>query len=177
MVYSCAGRAASKNVADNVRHMVVEMERIFDGNSADGRMVWIVDFAGFGWRDCNPKLGLEAMPLFASHYPERLSQWVMVDPPAVFSVMWAAIFPTLDPVTQRKIAVLKGPASIDAHFAEHWAAERGADPALAPWLRAVFASKRAAPGAWPAGLATLSAALDDETTVAWLARSENGAAR
>ena len=64
------------------------------------------------------------MPLFASHYPERLSQWVMVDPPAVFSVMWAAIYPTLDPVTQRKIAVLKGPASLDAHFAEHWAAER-----------------------------------------------------
>ena len=117
------------------------------------------------------------MPLFASHYPERLSQWVMVDPPAVFSVMWAAIYPTLDPVTQRKIAVLKGPASLDAHFAEHWAAERGADAALAPWLRAVFASKRAAPGAWPAGLAPLSAALDDETTVAWLARSENGAAR
>ena len=49
VVYSCAGRAASKNVADNVRHMIVEMERIFDGNSAEGRMVWIVDFAGFGF--------------------------------------------------------------------------------------------------------------------------------
>ena len=65
-----------------------------------------MDFAGFGFADCNPKIGARAparqcsrfnalrvkpvealaFPMFASHYPERFGQIV----PGTQQLAWAA---------------------------------------------------------------------------------------
>ena len=76
VMYSCAARAVNKDPQANCRHMACEVERIFKGNSSSGRIVWIIDFNGFGVSDCNPRMGATVLPAFANHYPERMSQIV-----------------------------------------------------------------------------------------------------
>ena len=63
VIYSCAGRARNKVVMDNCLHMAFELERIFDHGAADGKVVWVIDFKGFGIRDCNPNMGANALPM------------------------------------------------------------------------------------------------------------------
>ena len=41
--------------------------------------------------------------MFARHYPERMGQIVLVDPPAVFYGMLKAVYPVVDPVTKSKV--------------------------------------------------------------------------
>ena len=65
VIYSCAARASNKDPHANCRHMACEMERIFDGNSASGRIVWLIDFNGFGVADCNPRMGATVLPTFS----------------------------------------------------------------------------------------------------------------
>jgi hypothetical protein len=48
VIYANAARATNKDVADNALHMALELERIFDGNRAPGRIVWLIDFNGCG---------------------------------------------------------------------------------------------------------------------------------
>ena len=48
---------------DNCLHMAFELERIFDHGAADGKVVWVIDFKGFGIRDCNPNMGANALPM------------------------------------------------------------------------------------------------------------------
>lgn len=64
VIYSCAGRARNKVVYDNCMHMAFELERIFDHGAADGKVVWVIDFRGFGIRDCNPNMGANALPMY-----------------------------------------------------------------------------------------------------------------
>jgi hypothetical protein len=39
VIYSCSGSAANKKPADGMRHMSLELERVFDQNSAPGKVV------------------------------------------------------------------------------------------------------------------------------------------
>jgi hypothetical protein len=43
------------------------------------------------------------LDLAAKHYPERLQQFLIVHAPKVFSVLWNAVQPFVDPVTKQKI--------------------------------------------------------------------------
>lgn len=45
--------------------------------------------------------------MFARHYPERMGQIVLVDPPAVFYGMLKAVYPVVDPVTKSKVLTSK----------------------------------------------------------------------
>merc|ERR1719419_864361 len=106
VVYSCAGRAANKVVQDGMCHMACELERIFDGNSSPGQIAWIVDFAGFGLSDCNPRMGATAVPMFMGHYPERFGQIVLFSMPSIFFAIYSATIKVVDPVIQRKVVIL-----------------------------------------------------------------------
>eukprot|EP00615_Pteridomonas_danica_P012556 CAMPEP_0114336896 /NCGR_PEP_ID=MMETSP0101-20121206/6013_1 /TAXON_ID=38822 ORGANISM="Pteridomonas danica, Strain PT" /NCGR_SAMPLE_ID=MMETSP0101 /ASSEMBLY_ACC=CAM_ASM_000211 /LENGTH=336 /DNA_ID=CAMNT_0001468973 /DNA_START=30 /DNA_END=1040 /DNA_ORIENTATION=+ len=125
VIYSCAARARNRVVVDNMEHMAYEFERIFDHNSAPGKVVWVIDFKGFGLRDCNPAMGSTALPMFAAHYPERLGQIVLVDPPRIFAGLWAGVQPILDPVTKSKVVFLRGEANFKTYADIQW---RGLEP-------------------------------------------------
>lgn len=85
VIYSCTGRAANKTPEDGIEHMATELERSgswhgpkaaplcqalpkFVGAWADclgakaiclqskRSKAWVLDFAGFGLADCNPKV-------------------------------------------------------------------------------------------------------------------------
>ena len=68
VVYSCAGRARNKVVADNCTHMAFELERIFRHNSSTGKIVWVIDFKGFSIRDCSLSMCLTALPMYVKHF-------------------------------------------------------------------------------------------------------------
>lgn len=163
VMYSCAARAVNKDPQANCRHMACEVERIFKGNSSSGRIVWIIDFNGFGVSDCNPRMGATVLPAFANHYPERMSQIVCIDPPMVFYALLKGVQPVLDPVTASKIKVIKG----DTAFGAYADAKLQHDAAMHNWLLAVR-KRDGKPGCLPEP--ALSQALDDETTRLYLER-------
>lgn len=40
--------------------------------------VWVSDFSGFGMKNLNPSIALEANTLFGTYYPERLGAFILV---------------------------------------------------------------------------------------------------
>jgi hypothetical protein len=163
VVYSCAGRALSKNTDEGVRHMALELERLFGGNSACGQVVWVIDFAGFGMADCNPRAGLTAVPLFASHYPERFAQIVLFGMPSLATGMCHVVMKLVDQVTRRRVLILRSEAARRRYMDAYWRE----DPAMLEWLQAALKC-RGAPGCYP-GM-ELSRALQDPSSVEMLER-------
>jgi hypothetical protein len=50
---------------------------------------------------------MATLRIFAGHYPERLERVYFVDAPPVFSLLFGAIRPFVDPVTAAKVAFIK----------------------------------------------------------------------
>ena len=145
VLYSCAARASNKVIDDNMMHMAWEIEHLFGGRNSDpGKITWIIDMNGFGMLDLHPGMGSATFPMFANHFPERLSQIVLLDAPVIFSGLFKVIVPLLDPVTRNKIVFLKGHAQRTKWIQERIGAESGA----AEWLEQVL-KLPAKPGSFP----------------------------
>ena len=54
-----------------------------------------------------------------NYYPERLGQMFLVNPPAIFPVLWNLVKHWLDPVTKEKIVVIKKGPETSAVLLEH----------------------------------------------------------
>jgi len=106
----------------------------------------------------NPLMGSTALPMFANHFPERLAEIVLLDPPRLFHALYRTLEPLIDPVTKRKICIVRGEAARQRHSALRWQS----DPPMAAWLEAVASQCRGQPGAFPP--ASLSDALSDRST-------------
>lgn len=50
-----------------------------------------------------PCLSQTFLEVSAAHYPERLGSLLLIDAPAVFSIMWKALESLIDPKTFKKI--------------------------------------------------------------------------
>lgn len=107
LIYSCAARASDKHSDSSVTHMSVTLERLFDGSSKAGKIVWIIDMHGFGWRDFDMSMATTVVPMFSNQYPERMGQIVILDPPVGLKFIWEGLVSLLDPVTRRKIKMLR----------------------------------------------------------------------
>jgi len=163
VVYSCAGAATNKKPLDGCRHMALELERIFDGNSAHGSIVWLINFAGFGIADCNPRTVVMALPMFLNNYPERISQIVLWGMPALCRGMYAAAMKLLDPIARTRIVIHKTDADRTRYAEAYWSN----DAAMAAWLDAAR-HVQGRPGDFPE--LALSRQLSDAETRATLER-------
>lgn len=67
------------------------------------KWVWVMDFHGFGFADCNPKIGKIFLDLTATHYPERLGNIIVAGAPTLFNGLWSMLKPLVDDVTKEKI--------------------------------------------------------------------------
>lgn len=141
LIYSCAARAANKHADASFTHMSATLEKLFDGSRKPGKIVWLIDMNGFGWRDMDVSMATTVVPMFSNQYPERMGQIVIIDPPSGLKLIWESLTSLLDPITQRKIKMLR--ADKDAYFAEYCktAAQRN-------FLQAVLKLK-AVPGSLP----------------------------
>jgi len=95
-------------------------------------------------RDLHPGMARAAFPLFSNHFPERMSQIVLLDPPAIFSGLYKAVLPFLDSVTKNKVVMLRGHAQRSAWLRERIGKESWAEE----WLDAVL-KLPARPGSFP----------------------------
>ncbi|CAE7353205.1 Dagla [Symbiodinium natans] len=144
VIYSCTGRAGNKTPEDGIEHMASEMERLFRNSTMPGSVAWIVDFAGFGFADCNPKIGALAFPMFASHYPERFGQIVCLSLPYAFYPIYAAGNKIFDKETMAKVKILKGDKDWKRYGDAYWSH----DPGMRRWLDAAVKCK-GVPGGFP----------------------------
>jgi len=144
VIYSCTGRAANKTPEDGIEHMASELERLFKNSTIPGSVAWIVDFAGFGFADCNPKIGALAFPMFASHYPERFGQIVCLSLPYAFYPIYAAGSKIFDKETMAKVKILKGDKDWKRYGDAYWSH----DPGMRRWLDAAVKCK-GVPGGFP----------------------------
>ena len=110
VVYSCPGRTSAKDPSSACRHLVLTLESIFscEDAAAPPHFVLLVDLSGFGLRDLDPRVALRALPIILNHYPDRVGQAVLLDSPAVFTVVWRMLTPLLSPVMQMKARFVRG---------------------------------------------------------------------
>lgn len=140
LVYSCASRAMDRRAESSVIHMSRIMEQLFDKGAAAGKIVWIIDMHGFGWKDMDTSMARTAVPFFSNHYPERMGQIVLLDPPAIFKGFWDIVSSLVDPVTRRKVCMLR--ADKAAYF------EKYLDEAQRAFMTAVLKTPPV-PGSYP----------------------------
>ncbi|KAH7622118.1 putative CRAL-TRIO domain-containing protein C23B6.04c [Nannochloris sp. 'desiccata'] len=109
LIYSCMELATNKDIEDNRRHMINIFESAISlmkpGSNVES-WGWILDFHGFSIRDCDPRLARVFLHLAATHYPERLGYFYIIDAPLIFSSLWNAIKSFIDPKTRNKITFL-----------------------------------------------------------------------
>lgn len=118
VMYCNPGRARVKDPESCLMHMFKALESVFEGNALPGKIAWMIDLHGMGWRDLDPRTGSGAVPVLANHYPERLAQVCLLDSPAIFKMLWSSIQPLLDPVTASKVMMLRGDDMTD-YFNEY----------------------------------------------------------
>ena len=82
-----------------------------------------MDFNEFGWKHCSYKAVVVACDWFGNHFPERLSQIILLSPPAVFSTFHSFVTGTMDANSASKIIILKTDEEKQAHFTEMFSSE------------------------------------------------------
>mmetsp|Transcript_26261 Transcript_26261/g.78003 ORF Transcript_26261/g.78003 Transcript_26261/m.78003 type:complete len:376 (-) Transcript_26261:341-1468(-) len=143
IIYSCLALAENKVYEDNRDHMIQTFETAIKCMPPGvEQWVWVCDFEGFGMSDAlNVKIAKAFLDISAAHYPERLGQFVLLDAPPLFSMLWKAIQSFVDPKTHKKIRFVPYDAN----------SKKAAEPGGGQFAR-------------------LLAESFDETTQAWLAR-------
>lgn len=144
MVYGAPARASDPDVEGTVRHVVHSLEHAFSNHSCE-TWTWIVDFNGFGLTHAlQARLSVAFARVFADHFPERLRELLLLNPPMVFSILLAACEPFADARTMSKVVRIFGsPAEVAAAIGA-----RGIPPAQSAWVQQVL-SLDARPGLLP----------------------------
>eukprot|EP00300_Choanocystis_sp_HF-7_P037627 c53848_g1_i1.p1 GENE.c53848_g1_i1~~c53848_g1_i1.p1 ORF type:complete len:313 (+),score=55.75 c53848_g1_i1:53-991(+) len=106
VIYSNFAHAKDRfNPTINMTHLCYLLESCLSLGKRVGwaeRWVWVVDFQGFGIRDCDPRSSRLTSHLLA-HYPDRLGAVLLVDAPKAFSGIWKVIKGIIDEVTRSKV--------------------------------------------------------------------------
>jgi hypothetical protein len=154
VVYTSFAEANDRfDVADNMAHLTALLEACAKtlrlrraaglGTTAQQRQwVWVISFDGFGMRDQSPRSAMVTASLM-QHYPEMLSQCVLLDAPWLFSATWNLLSKVLDDRVREKVLFVKGD-EVAGRLAESLGAETAA------WFFAEAAdskAKRAVKGA------------------------------
>jgi len=129
-----------------------------------GKIVWIIDFAGFAMADCKIRMASSALQLLGAHYPERLGQVMMVWPPKMFNIFFYAVKHVADPCTLSKVRIIRDADALEEYSAKFWQH----DPVMAEWILATTRRCKGVPGNFPP--MSLSMNLKEKTTVNQLGR-------
>mmetsp|Transcript_8629 Transcript_8629/g.23679 ORF Transcript_8629/g.23679 Transcript_8629/m.23679 type:complete len:317 (-) Transcript_8629:45-995(-) len=103
-------RPANENTRSHgpaIQHLVYTLERAISLMREDGpqKLVLLIDYKGYSLRNAPAmKTSRETLHILQSHYPERLGKAMCVDAPWLFSSVYNALQPFIDPETKKKIA-------------------------------------------------------------------------
>mmetsp|Transcript_27958 Transcript_27958/g.71129 ORF Transcript_27958/g.71129 Transcript_27958/m.71129 type:complete len:280 (-) Transcript_27958:349-1188(-) len=105
----------------NLKLLVHHLEKLTDDmRGGVEKLIIIIDMNHFAFSTF-PSLQTshKTLKILQSHYPERLGQGFLIQPPLLFYGLWKMISPLMDPVTKRKTQFLRGkdiPKTILEHF-------------------------------------------------------------
>ncbi|GAB4822310.1 hypothetical protein N2152v2_009356 [Parachlorella kessleri] len=91
---------------DRIKWLVYVLEAASELADATepGTMTWIIDYENYTRKASPPlKVSLQTLHILQNHYPERLGRAVCYHPPAIFDLLWRAVWPFIDPVTYKKV--------------------------------------------------------------------------
>ncbi|GFR46882.1 hypothetical protein Agub_g8523 [Astrephomene gubernaculifera] len=72
------------------------------------KWVWLMDMKGYSRANSPPlSVSMATLRILADHYPERLHRCFFIDAPGVFSFLFNALWPFIDPVTRQKIVFIQ----------------------------------------------------------------------
>lgn len=104
----------TKSAEQQIKFLVYSLELASRKADTAGneKMTWLIDFEGYSMKNApSPKVGIQTLHILQGHYPERLGLAICFHPPRLFSFMWKACSPFIDPVTYKKIHfVERGPS-------------------------------------------------------------------
>eukprot|EP00250_Pteridium_aquilinum_P004263 c14487_g1_i1 orf=199-1092(-) len=88
-----------------LRHLVYLMENALFNLPADQeQMVWLIDFTGWSFSTAVPvKTTREVVNVLQNHYPERLGNAILYNPPRIFGTFWKVVKHFLDRKTHQKV--------------------------------------------------------------------------
>jgi len=108
---------------DNLRYFVYTVEascRRADEIACE-RLSWFVDMPGYTLRNAPPlKISLETLQTMQNHFPERMGEAICYHAPRIFSFLWTAISPFIDPVTYKKVVFMNKGKKGEAMMAERF---------------------------------------------------------
>ncbi|KAI5064104.1 hypothetical protein GOP47_0020774 [Adiantum capillus-veneris] len=88
-----------------LKHLVYLMENALLNLPPDQeQMVWLIDFTGWSFSTAVPvKTTREVVYILQNHYPERLGNAILYNPPRVFGAFWKVVKHFLDSKTRQKV--------------------------------------------------------------------------
>uniref|UniRef100_A0A7S0UYL0 CRAL-TRIO domain-containing protein n=1 Tax=Polytomella parva TaxID=51329 RepID=A0A7S0UYL0_9CHLO len=107
IIYSCLENPTNNDLEDNKKHMIQTFESAIK-HMPPGveQWIWLCDIYGFSVADASTKIAKAFLDISAEHYPERLYKFVILGAPSIFSVLWKAVAPLVDPKTYKKIRIV-----------------------------------------------------------------------
>eukprot|EP00163_Fabomonas_tropica_P034494 TRINITY_DN9568_c0_g2_i1.p1 TRINITY_DN9568_c0_g2~~TRINITY_DN9568_c0_g2_i1.p1 ORF type:complete len:305 (-),score=91.36 TRINITY_DN9568_c0_g2_i1:18-932(-) len=123
------GKENTKIKEGKIKFFVWNMEMAAREADAAGpeKMIWVIDYANFGFSSLAPGMGKTTIGLMQDHFPERLHVALFVDPPWAFWLFFKIIRPFVDPVTRNKMVTVSG-----NHAAKRKMIEQHMDPQYFP---------------------------------------------
>jgi CRAL/TRIO domain len=128
VVYMQPGRENTSHEANNMRHLVWNMEKAIAVTHRQGfsKIVFVIDYTGFSLRNAPPlSTSRYTLDIMQKHYPERWHRFYLTNPPFIFKAFWMAVKPFVDPHTKEKIVFCTGSKGV-AFLLD----ELGGDPSI-----------------------------------------------
>ena len=112
LIYMKPVRENTKSHEGNIKHLVYSMERAVACMEARGegrtKLSLVIDYDGYtNAHSPTMKTSKETLHILQNHYPERLKCAYCIRAPMVFYVFFKMVSPFIDPVTKKKISMLK----------------------------------------------------------------------
>jgi hypothetical protein len=112
LIYMKPVKENTKDHVGNIKHLVYTMERAVacmdakgDGNT---KLSLVIDYEGYTLSHAPPmKTSTETLNILQNHYPERLKCAYCIRAPFVFYAFFKMVSPFIDPVTKKKISMIK----------------------------------------------------------------------
>ncbi|KAA8538044.1 hypothetical protein F0562_027376 [Nyssa sinensis] len=94
----------SKSTSAQIRYLVYCMENaILNLPQNQEQMIWLIDFHGFNLSNISFKVSRETAHVLQVHYPERLGDAILYNPPKFFEPFYRLVKPFLEQKTANKV--------------------------------------------------------------------------
>lgn len=112
LIYMKSANENTKDHTGNIKHLVYSMERAIACMDARGegntKISLVIEFGGLTSAHMPPmKTSKETLSILQNHYPERLKCAYTLRAPFIFHAFFRMISPFIDPVTKKKICMIK----------------------------------------------------------------------